>query len=426
MRIGIFSDTYTPQMSGIVVVIDIFRRNMTKLGHEVFIFAPKPLSFKETDPNIVRFNAIPGIFYDDYLTSMFFSPLEMRRIKKKNLDIVLILTPSQIGLLGVAAAKKFSIPLVSQYSTDLFEYVKLYPEVLPGIVALTGIASFSVKAKPREILHLVKSVRQRNRNSTTFSQSLVKNCVTLLHNNCDAVVSLSRKKQQQMIDWKTDTRLEMIPTGVDALPTTKNVGQLRAKLGIAEDDKVVIFAGRIAAEKNLDLLVDCFDRLVKLVPKARLLFVGDFEYRPILEEKASHLKNADRVIFTGRVLHEELGDYYAISDVFAFPSLTDTQGLVVHEAALAGLPLVLVDTEVSELLVPGQTGFYARNNPRNMAATLAKVLTLPKTEYQKLSAGAKAQAEKFSELEQTKKMITLFEELIAARQTSPNLSRSAK
>lgn len=415
MRIGIFSDTYTPQMSGIVVVIDIFRRNMAKLGHEVIVFAPKPLGYKEDDPNVVRFNALPGLFYDDYLTSVFFSPVALRHIKKKQLDIILILTPSQIGLLGVAAAKKFRIPLVSQYSTDLFEYVMLYPEVLPGIIALTGIASFSIKAKPSELLSLAREVGRRRRGSTPFPQSLVKNCITLLHNNCDAVVSLSRKKQQQMVDWKTETRLEMIPTGVDALPTTKNVDKLRDKLGIAPDDKVVLFAGRIAAEKNLDLLVDCFDRLVKLVPNARLLFVGDFEYRPILEEKASHLKNADRVIFTGRVPHEELGDYYAISDVFSFPSLTDTQGLVVHEAALAGLPLVLVDTEVSELLIPGETGFYARNNPRNMATTLAKVLTLPKKDYQQLSANAKARAEQFSEFEQTKKIVALFEELIAAR-----------
>ena len=101
MRIGIFSDTYTPQMSGIVVVIDIFRRNMAKLGHEVVVFAPKPLGYKEDDPNVVRFNALPGLFYDDYLTSVFFSPVALRHIKKKQLDIILILTPRQIGLLGV-------------------------------------------------------------------------------------------------------------------------------------------------------------------------------------------------------------------------------------------------------------------------------------------------------------------------------------
>ena len=86
-----------------------------------------------------------------------------------------------------------------------------------------------------------------------------------------------------------------------------------------------------------------------------------------------------------------------------------------HVAALAGLPLVLVDTEVSELLIPGETGFYARNNPRSMATTLAKVLTLPKKDYQRLSANAKARAEQFSEFEQTKKIVALFEELIAAR-----------
>lgn len=416
MRIGIFSDTYTPQMSGIVVVIDIFRRNMEKLGHEVIVFAPKPLRYKEKDPNVVRFSAMPGVFYDDYLTSMFFSPVETRRIKKKNLDAIIILTPSQIGLLGVAAAKRYNIPLISQHSTDLFEYIALYPEVLPGAIALTGIASVSIKAKPSDLLALTREIRKRD-HRFKFSQSLVKACISMLYNNCDAIISLSRKKHKQMLDWKIKSRLEMIPTGVDPLPTTDNLPNLRQQLGIAKDEKIVLFAGRIAAEKNLDLLVESFDRLVKLVPKARLLFVGDFEYRPVLEEKASHLRHADKVIFTGRVPHETLGDYYAISDVFAFPSLTDTQGLVVHEAALSGLPLVLVDTEVSELLIPEKTGFFAKNNPRSMAQTLAKVLTLDKKSYQQLSDNAKEQALKFSELEQTKKIIQLCEELIEAKKS---------
>ena len=419
MRIGIFSDTYTPQTSGVVFVIEIFRRNMLKLGHEVIIFAPKPIGFKEKDPNVVRFSALPGVLaYDDYLTSIFFPPIELRRIKKEKLDIVFMLTPSQIGLLGAAAAKKFNLPLVTQYSTDLFEYITLYPEVLLGSIALIGIASISIKAKPREVMKLARDTRH-HRKQMPFSQSLVRNSITMLHNSCDAVISLSRKKQQQMIDWGIHTRLEMIPTGVDALPVSKEAAGLRAKLGIAEDDKVVLFAGRIAAEKNLDLLVDSFDQLVSLVPKARLVFVGDFEYRPVLEKKASCIQNASKVIFTGRIPHEKLGDYYAMANVFAFPSLTDTQGLVIHEAALAGLPLVLVDTEVSELLIPGKTGFYARNNPNSMAKTIAKILNMSDDSYQQMSRNAKKQASKFSELSQTKKIIKLFEELIEAKKNQP-------
>ena len=415
MRIGIFSDYYKPQVNGVVAVIDILETNFEKLGHEVVIFAPKPFRYKETKPNVVRFPAIQGLFYDDYLTSIFFPAVELRKIKRQKLDIILVLTPSQVGLLGIAAAKKFNLPLVTQYSTDVYEYVRLYPEAMPGVLALTGIATVSLKGGGKALANIANDLRHRRKTNIKFSQSLVKNCVTMLHNNCDAVIALSRKKQKQLIAWKTQSRVELLPTGVDAIKPTTNSSKLRAKLGIPDDAKVILYVGRIAAEKNLDLLVDCFDRVNDAMTETYLVLVGDYEYRPILEEKASHKRHADKIIFTGKVPRHQLGDYYALGDVFAFPSITDTQGLVVHEAAMAGLPLILVDREVSELLIPNQTGMFARNNPRNLANTIIQLLSLPADQYQAMSKAVQARAQQFSELEQTRKMIKLFEAVIANR-----------
>lgn len=415
MKIGIFSDYYKPQVNGVVAVIDILENNFKKLGHEVVIFAPKPFRYKETKPNVVRFPAIQGLFYDDYLTSVFFPAVELRKIKRQKLDVVLVLTPSQVGLLGIAAAKKFNLPLITQYSTDVYEYVRLYPEAMPGVLALTGIASVSLKGGGKALANIANDLRHRRKTNIKFSQSLVKNCVTMLHNNCDIVIALSRKKQKQLLEWKTQSRVELLPTGVDAIPPTPNLLKLRHKLNIPPDAKVILYVGRIAAEKNLDLLVDCFDRVNDVMPNTYLLMVGDYEYRPILEEKASHKRHADKIIFAGRIPRCQLGDYYAIGDVFVFPSITDTQGLVVHEAAMAGLPLILVDREVSELVIPNKTGLFARNNPRNLANTILKLLSLPQTEYQAMSQAVKSQAQLFSELQQTQKMVKLFEEAIATK-----------
>lgn len=415
MKIGIFSDYYKPQVNGVVAVIDILENNFKKLGHEVVIFAPKPFRYKETKPNVVRFPAIQGLFYDDYLTSVFFPAVELRKIKRQKLDVVLVLTPSQVGLLGIAAAKKFNLPLITQYSTDVYEYVRLYPEAMPGVLALTGIASVSLKGGGKALANIANDLRHRRKTNIKFSQSLVKNCVTMLHNNCDIVIALSRKKQKQLLEWKTQSRVELLPTGVDAIPPTPNLLKLRHKLNIPPDAKVILYVGRIAAEKNLDLLVDCFDRVNDVMPNTYLLMVGDYEYRPILEEKASHKRHADKIIFAGRIPRRQLGDYYAIGDVFVFPSITDTQGLVVHEAAMAGLPLILVDREVSELVIPNKTGLFARNNPRNLANTILKLLSLPQTEYQAMSQAVKSQAQLFSELQQTQKMVKLFEEAIATK-----------
>lgn len=416
MRIGIFSDYYTPQINGVVAVINILESKFKQLGHEVIIFAPKPLRYKETKQNVVRFPAIQGLFYDDYLTSVFFPALELRKIKKKKLDVVLVLTPSQIGLLGIAAAKKFNIPLVTQYSTDVFEYVKLYPQALPGVIALTGITTFSLKGGSRNLINIAKDLRSQKKINMNFSQNLVKNSVTVMHNNCDAVIALSRKKQKQLHQWKTQSRIELLPTGVDQIPPTPEAPKIREKLSIPADAKVILYVGRIAAEKNLDLLVNCFDYVADALPKARLLMVGDYEYRPILEAKAATKRHADKIIFTGAIPRNQLGDYYAAGDVFAFPSTTDTQGLVLHEAAMASLPLVLVDRDLSEIMIPNQTGMFARNNPRSLANTLIKILSLDKKSYNAMSQAVRDRASQFSELEQTRKMARLFEELIANKQ----------
>lgn len=416
MKIGIFSDSYTPQINGVVAVINILEKNLTAMGHEVVIFAPKPPRYKETKANVVRFHAIQGLFYDDYLLSIFFPPLELRRIKRKNLDVALILTPSQIGLLGVAAARKYNIPLITQYSTDVYEYIKLYPQAIPGVIALTGITSFSLEGGSRNLINIAHDLRNRRKTKINFSQSLVKNSIAVLHNNCDAVIALSRKKYKQLLSWNAKSHIELLPTGVDPIPTTPNLSTLRHKLGIPEDGKIVLYAGRLAPEKNLDLLVECFDYIAAKEAKAYLLMVGDYEYRPVLEAIAAQKKYAERIIFTGAVPRAQLGDYYKISNVFAFPSITDTQGLVLHEAAGAGLPLVLVDNEVSELLLPGKTGLLARNTPRSLANTILKILTMDRESYNTMSQAVYQRALEFSERHQTQKMINLFEKIITEKQ----------
>jgi 1,2-diacylglycerol 3-alpha-glucosyltransferase len=102
MKIGIFSDRYLPQTDGISISIETFRVELEKLGHEVYVFAPKPsLRYKERSSRIFRFPAIKGLFIDDWLTSFFFPPQVIKQIDKLNLDIIHYQTPSQIGLMGL-------------------------------------------------------------------------------------------------------------------------------------------------------------------------------------------------------------------------------------------------------------------------------------------------------------------------------------
>ena len=131
-----------------------------------------------------------------------------------------------------------------------------------------------------------------------------------------------------------------------------------------------------------------------------------------LKRLATESGVGDRITFTGRIPRKELGVAYAASDVFVFPSVMDTQGLVVHEAANAGLPIVYVDKYVTEAVEDGKNGFLARNS----AASIADKITILFDDDQlrkKFGAKSRSIAAKFSEYGQTRKLEGLYREALA-------------
>lgn len=421
MKIGIFTDTYRPSLNGIVYVTDILRNNFEKLGHEVYIFAPaSSLSGKtdEPDPHIVRFPAIGGILYDDFNSSLFFPPKTLKQIEELDLDIIHFLTPGPVGLMGMYAANKLDKPVVAEYCTDLFEYVEHYPLAMPGIIALGIVLPFTFRPSRDDLLDMLKAARPRF-GAAKWNREMVKHLITVLHEHCDAVIAHSRKSSQQMLSWQTDDehyKIAIIPTGVDPIPaaTADEVAAFKHQWGITNDDEVVTYVGRLSPEKNLDMLIDMIGELVKWRPTAKLMYVGDFaEYRPHLEEMASQSPAADRIIFTGRVPREQLGQVFGATKVFVFPSLTDTQSLALHEATGAGLPVVMIDEPVTEVVHDGANGYFSKDDPIDMAAKVNHVLDDPES-YKKMCEASKHVASQFSEQKQAKKILDIYESIIHA------------
>ena len=426
MRIGLFTDTYRPSINGIVFVVESLKRELENLGHEVYVFCPAKsmspskqaeLLNEDADSRIIRFPSIKGAFFDDYDTSVFFPPAVQRRIKELELDIVHVFTPSQIGLVGVKAAKKNDIPLVIQHCTDIYEFVDHYPAVLPGALALAGIVfPMSVRLRGHDLLEIAKLYKPRA-GVTKWNKDIIESVITILYSKADAVIALCRKSCKQLKSWQYDDyqyELVLMPNGVNALPrpTKTEVKAFREQWNLAEDDEIFGFVGRLGEEKNLPLLIKSFERhIAKKRPKAKLLFVGDFEYRKTLEEMAAATKYADRIIFTGAMPREKLGLAYSVLDVFAFPSLKDTQGWVLHEAAHAGLPIVLVDKELSEVVQDGVNGFIANDNPTSFGRAIITLLE-DANKRQEFGAVSKKLAAKFTENRQVKKLEKLYQELI--------------
>lgn len=426
MRIGLFTDTYRPSINGIVFVVESLKRELENLGHEVYVFCPAKsmspskqaeLLNEDSDSRIIRFPSIKGAFFDDYDTSVFFPPAVQRRIKELELDMVHVFTPSQIGLVGVKAAKKNNIPLVIQHCTDIYEFVDHYPAVLPGALALAGIVfPMSVRLRGHDLLEIAKLYKPRA-GVTKWNKDIIESVITILYSKADAVIALCRKSCKQLKSWQYDDyqyELVLMPNGVNALPrpTKTEVKAFREQWNLAEDDEIFGFVGRLGEEKNLPLLIKSFERhIARKRPKAKLLFVGDFEYRKTLEEMAAATKYADRIIFTGAMPREKLGLAYSVLDVFAFPSLKDTQGWVLHEAAHAGLPIVLVDKELSEVVQDGVNGFIANDNPTSFGRAIITLLE-DANKRQEFGAISKKLAAKFTENRQVKKLEKLYQELI--------------
>jgi 1,2-diacylglycerol 3-alpha-glucosyltransferase len=142
----------------------------------------------------------------------------------------------------------------------------------------------------------------------------------------------------------------------------------------------------------------------------------DLEY---FKSQAQASKFPDRFIFTGYVPYRELGAFYDTATLFAFPSLADTQGLAVNEAACAGLPIVMVDREISQVVVNGENGYYARNSPRDFAAKIINILSNPRL-YQKMSERGIELAKEVSAKKQAEKLVALYQETIQHHETVIN------
>lgn len=439
MRIGLFSDTYRPTINGITFVVETLKNQLEALGHEVYVFCPArtmvPSLKREyalEDEHIVRLPSFPSGFFDDFDLSVFFPPLVLRQIKELNLDVIHIFTPSQIGLLGINAAVKYDIPLVVQHCTDLYEFSENYPGTLPGSLTLVGVVfPMSIKLNGKDVREILKLYRP-HRSATHWNQKVISKAITMLYSKADAVIALSRKSYDQLKGWQ-DKRysydVSLLPNGVDMLPkpSAKELSDFREMWGLEDGDEVFGFVGRLGEEKNLPILIKAMDKIGRDRPKAKLLFVGDFEYRATLEEMARASKYPERIIFTGAMPRERLGLAYAALDVFVFPSLKDTQGWVLHEAAHAGLPIVLIDRGVSEVMNDGESGYFAKNNVTDVAR---KVTALLKDSDVRAAFGKRSKelARRFTEKKQVKKLVTLYDGVIARhgekeRPKRPNRAR---
>src|ERR1700683_970652 len=412
MRIGLFTDRYLPQTDGVSVAVETMRIELEKLGHEVYILAPRPSwRYRERTSRIIRFAAVKGMFFEDYLMTFYFPPKATCQIDKLNLDIVHFQTPGQIGLLGAYYTIHAGKPLVTTYHTDLVEYIKHYPKVMVGVMALAALAPAVIDGRFEDYRKNLVAMMPK-RNLAQWHEKVVVNGLTLLHNHCDLVIAPSEKIKQQLIRFQTRSRIEVLASGVDKITTNdESISHWREQLKYKASDKVIIFVGRIGTEKNLGLLIRAFNIVATREASARLLIIGTGDDLTFFKNLAADSPYSDRITFAGQIEHAKLGALYGLASVLGFPSTTETQCLVVKEAVAAGLPVVMVDRNITTAVMENENGYFARNSARDFASKLVKILSDARL-HERFSQRSLQLAKRETAEKQTAELIKLYEEAI--------------
>ena len=340
MKIGIFTDTYNPVTSGVVTSINMLEQELKKRGHEVYVFTTSKSVQPNENQTLYMLNSIPLLIAKQYKNRIatFYSREIAKQIKEIGLDIVHTQTEFSVGAFGKIISRKYDIPFIHTYHTMWEDYV-----------------------------HYISPIKGRNirlkRLARTFSRAFVR--------KAECVITPSNKTAKYL-KYKCNVKnkpIYIIPTGIDIAPfkssnfTLEEKNKLKESLGIKQDEKIILFLGRVASEKSIDILMDAMPSIFKDHPNYKFLIVGDGPSKKSLEEQARKLNIENNVIFTGKVPWNEVPRYYNLGDVFVNASITETQGLTFIEAMAAEIPVVAkYAPNLSEFIRNNQNGILVKKN----------------------------------------------------------------
>lgn len=315
MNIGLFTDTYFPQISGVATSIKTLKNALEKQGHNVFIFTTTDPHIKKgtVEPNVFRFSSIPFISFTDRRIAFrgFFEATKVA--KEVKLDIVHTQTEFALGMMGKYVAHQLKIPAIHTYHTMYEDYLHY---VLNG--------------------HLLRPYHVKQ-----FTKGYLK--------NMNGVIAPSERVEALLKRYRVKIPIRIIPTGVDIESMNEDAPHdVRKDLHIDKDAPVLLTLSRVASEKKINHILNVMPDIVEQFPNVRLVIAGDGPDVDVLKDQIERLTLENYVIFTGNIPHEDVGNYYRMADLFVSASDTETQGLTYIEALAAGTRCVVYDTDYTE------------------------------------------------------------------------------
>jgi len=343
VRVGLFTNNYLPFCGGVTVSVETLRRGLEARGHEAWVLAPRFPGAADGGPRTLRYPSIPAATYPQFPLAIPYSRRLARRVRALDFDVFHAHHPFLLGPAARRLARRQARPLVFTYHTRYDKYAHYVP-----------LRRDFVEAAARLL-------------STRFAA------------RADAIIAPSAVLRDELRGRGVQAPIAVVPTGVDLARFSPGdrVAARRAS-GMEDGALMVLYVGRLDREKSVDRVLAAFARIAGTLPQARLVVVGHGTQADALRRMAGGLHAAARVTFAGVCAHEDLPQHYRAADLFLFASETETQGLVLAEAAACGLPAVAVDAPgCAEVVHDGDTGVLTKGDPSALAEAAIALLVDP-------------------------------------------------
>lgn len=387
MRIGLFTDTYIPDINGVVSSVVTLQKELERNGHDVFVITNHKALTSKREGNVLRLPGLELKWLYGYKLSTPFHFNAKEEIRKMKLDIIHVHTEFGVGVFGRIVAKHLNIPAISTYHTMYEDYTHY-------------INRFDID----EVEKVGKKI------VSTFSRSL--------SDTVQAVIAPSEKTKEALLKYGVQTPIYIIPTGLDLdafhpdnIDASK-VSGIREKYTIRDDDALITYVGRIAQEKSIDVPIEGFRHIKN--KHIKFMIVGGGPQLKELKDLVARYELCDQVFFTDKVVADEVPAYYACADCFVSASLTETQGMTFIEALACGLPVFARPDEVlTDLVIENESGFLF-STPQEFAQKLEHFIALSKQEQQDFHSRARSKIHKYDSRVFYSKVISVYHQAIDA------------
>ena len=379
MRIGMMADVYKPHVSGITNYIDLNKRYLEKAGHDVFVFTFGDQDYQDDEQRVIRSPGVPLVDTGYYLSFRY--TIAAKKLLQ-TMDVIHMHHPFLSGRLGLRYSQPLRIPTVFTNHTRYDLYAQAYMPLLPEEI----------------------------------SDGLLQAYMPPFCEAVNLVVSPSAGMANILRRMGVESPITIVPNGVDLQHYYQAEPLSRADFGFKNNDVLLVYAGRLAPEKNLTFLLQSFAGVTHALDNVYLMILGggQKQFEAEIQQLAAELNLKDRVRFTGMVTYDTLPAYLAMCDAFVTASVTEVHPLSVIEAMGTGLPVLGIHSPgISDTIEDGKTGFLATEDLSTFTAKLTR-LCLDASLRKQMGDSARQASTRYAIERTTKTMLEHYERLVYA------------